>query len=77
MTQGIDVSACVQVDGDCTLVCDVIGDQAQFEFGGGSLSLIASEHGLERLAGMASEALTRLKAIPVGQEVNFRVTPTA
>jgi hypothetical protein len=56
--QGIAVSASVLMDGDCALSCDVIGDQAQFEFGTGtgSLSLIASEDGLERLAKVASDA---------------------
>ena len=75
--QGIAVNAWVTVDGDCSLSCDVIGDQAQFEFGTstGSLNLIASETGLARLATVANDALTRLRDMPPGQEVSLTVVP--
>lgn len=75
-SRGIEVSAWATVDGTCALSCDVVGEQAQFELGSGSgsLNLIVSECGLERLAQVASEALERLRAIPEGEDVCFTVT---
>jgi hypothetical protein len=75
-SQGIGVDAWVTLDGTCSFSCDVVGEQAQFEFGSsaGSLNLLASECALEQLARVATEALQRLRAIPEGQEVCFSVT---
>jgi hypothetical protein len=77
--QGIAVDSWVSVDGQCWLSCDVIGDQAQFDFGHstGSLHLNVSEAALARLVQVATEALTRFQAIPDGEEVCFSVTAAA
>lgn len=46
-SQGIATDSWVLISGDCELSCEVVGDQAQFEFGHGtsSLHLNASEGG--------------------------------
>jgi hypothetical protein len=67
----------VEVDDTCSLSCEVVGDQAQFQFGhggDGSLSLVINEGSLERLARLANEAVERWGAIPEGHEVSFTVT---
>ena len=75
-SQGIATDSWVLINGDCALSCEVIGDQAQFEFGHGtsSLHLNASEEGLVKLVQVATEALNRLLAIPEGEEVCFSLT---
>jgi hypothetical protein len=71
----ISVNSWVTIGGDCPVVCDMVGDQAQFEFGTmtGSLNLVTDESGLVLLHRIADEALTRLRAIPEGEEVSFTV----
>jgi hypothetical protein len=65
----------VRVEGDCPLRCEVIGNDANFEFGTkiSALHLTASEPALIKLVAVATEALNRLQAIPNGQEVEFVV----
>lgn len=73
--QGIALDTYVQIDGSCTLSCEVIGDEAQFEFGHrtGALSLITNEDSLTKLANVATEALHRLRATQEDEEVSFTV----
>lgn len=78
-SQGIATDSWVLINGDCVLSCEVIGDQAQFEFGHGTsaLHLNTSEEGLVKLVQVATEALHRLLAIPEGEEVCFSLTAQA
>jgi hypothetical protein len=58
--RGIGVDSYVKVDPDCPLTCDVVGEQAQFRFGSPrstGLSLVLTEHGLERLIAAGTAAL--------------------
>ena len=67
----------VEVDDTCALSCEVVGDQAQFQFGNsgdGSLSLAINESSLERLARLVNDALARWAEIPEGHQVSFTVT---
>jgi hypothetical protein len=67
----------VEVDDTCSLSCEVVGDQAQFQFGqgrDGSLNLVINESSLERLARLVNDALERWGEIPEGHEVSFTVT---
>jgi hypothetical protein len=62
--QGIAVDSWARVEDGCRLRCEVVGDEAQFEFGErvASLSLIFSERGLEKMIGAATQALDTLRA---------------
>lgn len=75
--RGIAVDSWVVVDDECELKCEVAGDQAQFAFGHrtGSLNLVVSPVSLAKLARMATEAFTRLEAVPVGETASFSVNP--
>jgi hypothetical protein len=73
--QPIILDSWVRVEGDCPLSCEVIGNDANFEFGtkASALHLTASEPALIKLVAVATEALTRLQAIPNGAIVEFVV----
>ncbi|HWE88985.1 MAG TPA: hypothetical protein VG317_05920 [Pseudonocardiaceae bacterium] len=74
--RGISVDASVLVEGHCSVSCEVLGDQAEFTFGSdrGALSLLANEAALAKIARISTEAITRLQAIPEGQEVCFQLS---
>jgi hypothetical protein len=76
-SQGIAMDSWVLMSGDCALSCEVIGDQAQFEFdhGTSSLHLNASEEGLAKLVQVATEALHKLLAVPGRRSVFFPQCP--
>ncbi|HEX3783200.1 MAG TPA: hypothetical protein VHX38_26330 [Pseudonocardiaceae bacterium] len=73
--QAIVLDSWVRVEEDCPLTCEVIGSDANFEFGtmSGGLHLTVTEDALVTLVAVATEALTRLQAIPPGNEVEFVV----
>lgn len=75
MHEAIVLDSWVRVEEDCPLSCEVLGNDANFEFGTktSSLHLTASEPALIKLVAVATEALTRLQAIPDGQNVEFVV----
>lgn len=75
--RGVSVDASVLIEGHCTVSCAVVGDQAEFTFGSGqgALSLLAQEEALAKIAQVSTEAITRLRAIPEGEVVDFEVLP--
>lgn len=60
---GIAVEAWVKIEGNCPIKWEVVHDQAQFMIGptSATLSLMASEKGLEKLVTTASEALRAMR----------------
>ena len=65
-SQGIALDAWVDVDGDCPIHGEVVGQQAQIELGHstGSLHLVLTEQGLANLARVLTVTLTNMR--PVG-----------
>jgi hypothetical protein len=62
---GILVDSWVRVEGHCGITWDVIGDEAQFRFGGErstGLQMIVTEEGLENLVQESTDALRRMRA---------------
>lgn len=62
---GICVDSWVKVEGRCNITCDVVDDEAQFQFGGvrsTGLHMIFTEAGLEKLVHTATDALHRMRA---------------
>jgi hypothetical protein len=76
--RGIGLDTWVTIDETCGLHCEVIGDQAQFEFGhlGQMHHLIANEAALALLAQVASQALARWQSAAENDRVSFTVTAT-
>lgn len=68
---GICVDSWVKVEGRCNITCDVVGDEAQFRFGGArssGLCMIVTENGLEKLVNAGVEALRIMRAELDGHE---------
>lgn len=62
---GICVDSWVRVEGPCDITCDVVGDEAQFRFGGErstGLQMIVTEEVLENLVQKSADALHRIRA---------------
>lgn len=62
---GICVDSWVRVEGRCVITCDVVGDEAQFRFGGArsaELQMTATEEALEKLVYTSMDALRRMRA---------------
>ena len=55
--RGIAFDAAVKVTGDCAISAQVIGDQAEIRFGGGTLSLVLDESTRERIGDRAAAGL--------------------
>ncbi len=62
--QGIAMDAWIDVDGDCPMVGEVVGREAQIELGHstGSLHLVLTERGLGNLADVLATALAELRS---------------
>lgn len=61
---GICVDSWVRVEGHCGITCDVVGDEAEFRFGGAcstGLHMIVTEEGLEKLVHTSIDALHRMR----------------
>ncbi|HWC80765.1 MAG TPA: hypothetical protein VG756_12480 [Pseudonocardiaceae bacterium] len=69
--RGIGLATWASVDEDCSLSCEVIGDQAQFDVGHatGMLHLVVDQGALARLAEITAEALSAWRATPHGEKV--------
>jgi hypothetical protein len=64
---GIAVDSWVRIEKGCAIECDVVGDEAQFTFGGrrgGELSMIVTEDGLEQVVEHFQRALDQFRANP-------------
>jgi hypothetical protein len=62
---GICVDSWVRVEGHCGITCDVVGDEAQFRFGGArstGLQMIVTEDALEKLVHTSMDALRTMRA---------------
>ncbi|MGB6162171.1 MAG: hypothetical protein WCF33_08405 [Pseudonocardiaceae bacterium] len=62
---GICVDSWVRVEGHCGITCDVVGDEAQFRFGGArstGLQMIVTEDALEKLVHTSMDALHTMRA---------------
>ena len=62
---GICVDSWVRVEGCCGITCDVVGDEAQFRFGGArstGLQMIVTEDALEKIVHTSTHALRRMRA---------------
>jgi len=62
---GICVDSWVKVEGHCSITCDIVGDEAEFRFGGAystGLCMIVTEEGLEKLVHTSTDALRRMRA---------------
>lgn len=61
--QGIAVDSWARVEDGCRVRCEVVGDEAQFEFGEriASLSVVFSERGLEKMIAAGTRALDTLR----------------
>lgn len=68
---GICVDSWVKVEGRCGITCDVVGDEAEFRFGGArstGLHMIVTEEGLEKLVHTSMDALRRMRTESDGHE---------
>lgn len=64
---GIAVDSLVRIEKGCAIDSDVVGDEAQFTFGGrrgGELSLVVTEDGLEQVVEHFQRALDQFRANP-------------
>lgn len=62
---GICVDSWVRVEGQCGITCDIVGDEAQFRFGGArstGLHMIVTEECLRKLIRTSMDALHRMRA---------------
>jgi hypothetical protein len=76
---GIAVDSWVRIEKGCAIECDVVGDEAQFTFGGrrgGELSMIVTEDGLEQVVEHFQRALDQFRAnpAPTAASTNDRVS---
>lgn len=61
----IHVDSWVKVEDHCNITCDVVGDEAEFRFGGTrstGLYMIVTEESLEKLVHISTDALHRMRA---------------
>jgi hypothetical protein len=61
----ICVDSWVKVEGHCGITCDVVGDEAEFRFGGTNfpgLCMIVTEEGLEKIVHTSMDALRGMRA---------------
>lgn len=64
MQNGLQVSACVQIDGDVRIEHTVYDDAVELHIGGwDGVELLASERGLTALIERGSQALTELQSL--------------
>lgn len=61
---GIDFETWVNIDGDCTMSREVVASEVQIELGHstGSLHLVFTEGGLNKLIQVADTAVTEMRA---------------
>lgn len=61
---GFAVDAWVAIDGGHPITCEIVGDEAHFGIGtrAATVTLIASEEGLDKFVSTASEALRAMRA---------------
>lgn len=61
---GIGFEAWVNIDGDCPMTREVSASDVQFELGhgAGSLHLVMTEGGLNKLSQLVEEAVTEMRA---------------
>lgn len=60
---GIHVDSWVRIEGQCDITCEIIGDEAQFQFGGtfsSGLNMIVTEEALRKLVHASRDALRRM-----------------
>lgn len=68
---GICVDSWVRVEDHCGITCEVVGDEAEFRFGGErstGLHMIVTEEGLEKIARTSVDALHKMRAELDGHE---------
>jgi len=73
--QGISLGTWASLTAECDMSADVIGDQAQLQFGhrSGSLCLVTDEPGLAKLLRLATDVLTQWQAADNGKRAAFSV----
>lgn len=74
---GIKVDSWVKIEGNCEIVCEVVGEEAQFRFGGErspGLDMVVTEQGLENLVQASTDALRRMRAEAAQQEQDRQLT---
>jgi len=74
-TQGISLDTWAGLTAECTMSAEVVGDQAQLQFGhgSGSLSLVTNEPGLAKLLRLVTDVWTRWQAAANGDRIAFAV----
>lgn len=72
---GISLDTWASLTAECDMSADVVGDQAQLQFGhqSGSLCLVINETGLAKLIRLATVVLTQWQATDSGNRVAFSV----
>jgi hypothetical protein len=63
MSNGITLDSWANIDGQCQIECDIVGDQAQFRLGGrgSGLDLVCTEQGPANFLEQATIALEQMR----------------
>jgi len=74
-TQGISLDTWAGLTAECVMSAEVVGDQAQLQFGhgSGSLSLVTDEPGLAKLLRLVTDVWTQWQAAANGDRTAFTV----
>ncbi|MGQ0839144.1 hypothetical protein [Actinokineospora sp.] len=59
--RGIGIDSFAKIESDCPMTCEVVGNEAQFEFGHAThcLNLVITEQALHHLAAVVADALAK------------------
>lgn len=78
-SRGIAVETWITASRDCDMLCEVVGDQAQFKLGGTetSLQLVMDSKALAKLVEVAVRTQQQWQDVPAGEFANFTVTTSA
>lgn len=79
ISHGIAIETWITTNRECDVVCEVVGDQAQFKLGGTetSLHLVMDSKALAKLVEVAARTHQQWQDVPAGEFANFTVTTSA